>query len=91
MILGAVQVYPIVIFLASLSLGFIVFPGLELGKRLMGMQIIDANGTPISFGRTLGRSFVRSLLLAITWIGAFTADGRFLHDQLFDTYVVYKV
>ena len=65
------------------------------GKRIMGIQVINTDGTRISFLKALGRCTIGYLLSNITlFIGylmiAFTAKKTALYDKVFDTYVVYK-
>jgi uncharacterized RDD family membrane protein YckC len=67
-------------------------PGQTLGKRLVGIRVIDGFGQPLG----LGRSFVRTLALVpsaglaglgVLWIG-FDRERRALHDRLADTHVI---
>ncbi len=74
---------------------FAVFHGLvgqTVGKRLLGIRVIDGFGERLSVGRSLLRSFgyVASsllLLLGFLWIG-FDREKRGLHDWIADTYVI---
>jgi len=74
---------------------FAVFHGLvgqTVGKRLLGIRVIDGFGERLSFGRAVLRSFgyVASsllLLLGFLWI-AFDREKRGLHDWIADTYVI---
>ncbi len=66
--------------------------GQTLGKRLVGIRVIDGFGQPLGLGRSLLRcaALVPSLALAglgVVWIG-FDRERRGLHDWLADTYVV---
>jgi uncharacterized RDD family membrane protein YckC len=65
------------------------------GKRIIGIQVINTDGTRISFLKALGRCTIGYLLSNITFfIGylmiAFTDKKTALHDKVFKTYVVYK-
>jgi uncharacterized RDD family membrane protein YckC len=63
-----------------------------LGKLALGLQVIDARGQTISFGRATGRYFgkiLSGLILMLGYIMAgFTARKQALHDMLADTYVI---
>lgn len=65
-----------------------------LGKLALGLQVTDAHGKTISFGRASGRYFgkiLSGLVLMIGYIMAgFTARKQALHDLLADTYVVHS-
>jgi uncharacterized RDD family membrane protein YckC len=39
--------------------GFELVWGATLGKRLLGLRVISADGGPISFGQAFGRNFLR--------------------------------
>ncbi len=45
-------------------LGSVVGNGRTVGKRLLGLRVVDANGRPLS----LARSFARAVLLSLPWI-----------------------
>jgi uncharacterized RDD family membrane protein YckC len=67
-------------------------PGQTLGKRLLGIRVIDGFGEPLGLGRSLLRAIalVPSVALAglgVLWIG-FDRERRGLHDRLADTHVV---
>jgi uncharacterized RDD family membrane protein YckC len=66
--------------------------GQTLGKRLVGIRVIDGFGRPVGLGRSLVRTvaLVPSLGMAglgVLWIG-FDRERRGLHDRLADTHVV---
>jgi uncharacterized RDD family membrane protein YckC len=65
-----------------------------LGKMALGVQVTDANGHRISFGRATGRYFgkiISSLTMMIGYIIAgFTQQKQALHDILASTLVVNK-
>lgn len=64
-----------------------------LGKMVVGIKVIGANGEKISFGRAVGRFFA-TYLSGIFYIGyimvGLTNRKRGLHDFIADTYVVYQ-
>jgi uncharacterized RDD family membrane protein YckC len=67
-------------------------PGQTLGKRLLGIRVIDGYGAPLGLGRSLLRAIalIPSVALAglgVLWIG-FDRERRGLHDRLADTHVV---
>ncbi|MDF2614676.1 MAG: hypothetical protein K0S71_2462 [Clostridia bacterium] len=63
-----------------------------LGKKVVGIKVVDSNGNGISIGEALIRSLCRMLSGCILGIGYFMAlwdDNRqALHDKLAGTYVV---
>jgi len=63
-----------------------------LGKKLLGLKVIDYAGNRISFGRATGRYFagwLSAILLGIGYIMiAFTKRKQALHDKLASTLVV---
>ena len=66
--------------------------GQTLGKRLVGIRVIDGYGQPLGLGRSALRclAMIPSLALAglgIIWIG-FDRERRGLHDRVADTHVV---
>ncbi len=67
--------------------------GKTLGKMAVGAKVIMADGSPIGYGRALGRWFayiVNNLTLGIGWIWAgFQEQKRGLHDYIAGTRVIY--
>ncbi len=63
-----------------------------LGKKLLGMKVVDYAGNRISFGRATGRYFAGFLSVLLLFIGlimvAFTKRKQALHDKLASTLVV---
>lgn len=85
--------------LLSLIIGIAYFAGLEssswqatVGKKALGMVVVDEDGNRISFMRALGRYLGKILSALILLIGyimvAFTAKKQGLHDMLASTLVV---
>ncbi len=82
----------------SLALGFayhvyfISQKGATLGKMVMGVKVLTANGGPVSVGRAVGRYFacyLSGLILCIGYImAAFDDQKRALHDHICNTRVV---
>jgi uncharacterized RDD family membrane protein YckC len=68
--------------------------GATLGKQAVGVRILCADGTPLSFGRATGRHFLKVMVtpmipFAIGYLmAAFTARKRALHDVMADTFVI---
>ena len=65
-----------------------------LGKRVMGIKVVDANGYPIGFGRATGRYFGKIPSGFILYIGfmmaGWTERKQALHDKLAGTCVVFR-
>jgi uncharacterized RDD family membrane protein YckC len=68
--------------------------GATLGKMACKIKVIVADGSPVGYGRALGRylsKIVSSLTCLIGYIMAgFDDEKRALHDRMCDTRVVYK-
>lgn len=83
----------------GLVIGIGYYAGMEssswqatLGKKALGLIVVDEAGTRISFMRALGRYFAKILSALILMIGyimvAFTDKKQGLHDMLASTLVV---
>ncbi|WP_202131572.1 RDD family protein [Aurantiacibacter rhizosphaerae] len=83
----------------SFLIYLVYFAGLEssawqatVGKKALGLIVVDTSGNRISFLRALGRFFGRLLSAIILMIGyimvAFTEKKQGLHDKLASTYVL---
>jgi len=63
-----------------------------LGKKILGLKVVDLNGNQISFGKATGRflaSILSGLILGIGYLMvAFNPKKQGLHDQIAGTYVV---
>jgi len=63
-----------------------------LGKKILGLKVVDLNGSRISFGKATGRflaSILSGLILGIGYLMvAFNPKKQGLHDQIAGTYVV---
>ncbi len=63
-----------------------------IGKKVLGMKVVDLNGRPISFARASGRAFaklINHMFGYITYIVvAFTARKQGLHDMIAGTMVI---
>ena len=68
--------------------------GATLGKMACRLQVVRANGEPITYARSLGRHFAKILSTIILFVGyimaAFDDQKRALHDHICDTRVVVK-
>lgn len=66
--------------------------GQTIGKSIMGLQVIKANGQPMSNSDAVMRYIgyvLNSIVLGIGWIWAlFDANKQGWHDKLANTYVV---
>jgi len=85
--------------LVSLVIYLAYFAGLEssswqatVGKKALGLIVVDTSGNRISLGRAVGRFFAKILSGAILLIGyimvGFTEKKQGLHDMLASTLVV---
>jgi len=85
--------------IASIAIGWLYEALLDssswqgtVGKKLLGLRVVDLNGNRISFGRATGRYFAKVLSGMICLIGyimiAFTEKKQGLHDLLAGTLVV---
>jgi uncharacterized RDD family membrane protein YckC len=63
-----------------------------LGKRALGLKVVDSDGQRISFGQATGRHFGKILSTIILFIGYFMmlwdAKKQTLHDKMAATYVI---
>ena len=68
--------------------------GATLGKMAMGIRVVMADGTPITFLRAFGRAWADVLSGLVCYIGyiiaGFDAEKRALHDHICQTRVIYK-
>ena len=68
--------------------------GATPGKMVCNLKIVVADGTPVSYSRSLGRHFAKWLSSIILGIGflmaAFDDERRTLHDRICETRVVRK-
>ncbi len=91
------------LFIQALSIGFAVFYGSFFvgkfaatpGKMICGLKVVMADGTPVSYGRAVGRYFACDWLNPLTFgigyiMAAFDDEKRGLHDRICDTRVVKK-
>ena len=92
---GAYAMYNIV----SLAIGVAYFAGLEssswqatLGKKALGLIVVDETGSRISIARAIGRYFAKILSAIILLIGfimvAFTERKQGLHDLICKTLII---
>lgn len=91
--MGIMQIIGVII-------GLIYFPLMHssqyqatLGKKWLGIKVVDTNGQRISIARGFGRYFASFLSYITLYIGFlmvfFTKRRQALHDKLAGTYVVY--
>ncbi len=93
---GSIAVYELVwiaLFLAYNTLMLGRF-GTTMGKMAIGAKVVASDGTPIGYGRALGRTLmelVSGMALLIGYIMAgFDGQKRALHDRVAGTLVVAK-
>jgi uncharacterized RDD family membrane protein YckC len=85
---------PIIFILSWLYEAFLTSSSWQgtIGKRILGLKVVDEAGRPIGFGRATGRHFAKilsSMLLGIGYImAAFTDKKRALHDMIAGTVVM---
>ena len=64
-----------------------------VGKKAVGLKVVDENGNRISFGRATGRyfaSYISALILCIGYMMVgWTSRKQGLHDMIAGTLVVY--
>ena len=68
--------------------------GSTLGKTVCGLEVVTAEGRPLSYGLSVGRYFAKLLSVLTLFIGyiiaAFDEEKRSLHDRICNTRVVMK-
>ena len=73
---------------------FVFKHGATPGKKIVGLKIIMADGSPISLGRAIGRYFAEMVSGLACYIGyiivGFDDQKRGLHDHMCHTRVIYK-
>lgn len=96
----AVNRYALVYYLASYAVGWLYFAIMQsgpwqasLGKRALGIKVVDLQGGRISFGRATGRYFAYLVTSTLTLgigllMAAFTKRRQALHDFVAGTLVV---
>ena len=66
-----------------------------LGKKVLGLKVVDLNGSRISFAHESGRWLAEILSFIILGIGylmiAFNSKKQGLHDQIAGTYVIKNI
>ena len=95
LIVGTVFAVLVYIFLIVFLIAYIpaTYWQATIGKKLLGIYIINDDGSKPSFWKLLGRNFIGYILSTITInIGFFmigvTAEKKGLHDYIFKTRVV---
>lgn len=88
--------------LIGIVVQWLYFAGMEssswqgtLGKKALGLQVVDLEGRRVSFGRATGRYFAKiisGMILLIGYIMAgFTEKKQALHDMIAACLVIKKV
>src|SRR3954462_2957400 len=66
--------------------------GATLGKMACGLRVVPPQGTPITYGRSFGRSMAEILSGLVCYVGyiiaAFDGQKRSLHDHIANTRVI---
>ena len=86
---------PFLMFLLLLNGGYAVVltvvGGQTVGKMVVGLRVVSADGSPVGLGRALLRTGACSLSVlpvGLGWSGVLFGKGRAFHDVLADTRVV---
>lgn len=61
----------------------------QVNKSIFNMQIVDEQGNPADISTIAVRALCKYCLGILSPLGLLTEDGRFFHDQLTNTYVVW--
>jgi uncharacterized RDD family membrane protein YckC len=73
---------------------FVHNKGGTIGKLALGLQIINLDGSRLSYGQAVGRYFAKILSAIILYIGFIMAgldsEKRALHDRICNTLVIYS-
>jgi len=86
----------IVAVLAILYVGFTESSKMQgtVGKKLVGIKVVDLHGNRISFGRAIGRHMAKVLSFLIIYVGfmmaGFTERKQALHDMIAGCLVIRK-
>jgi uncharacterized RDD family membrane protein YckC len=79
---------------ACYEIFFIAKRGATIGKMILGLKVIRADGSPLSLGLSTGRyfaQFINSFTLGIGYLMAgFDVQKRALHDRICETRVIYS-
>jgi uncharacterized RDD family membrane protein YckC len=91
-LVAAIVVLALGLAAAYTTLFAVAWSGRTIGRRLFGLHLVDAHGSPPSPLRALARACCALLSFALFgtgfWLGLFSAKGRTLHDLLCSTFVV---
>ncbi|MBK7859083.1 MAG: RDD family protein [Archangiaceae bacterium] len=91
-LVAAVAVLALGLAAAYTTLFAVAWSGRTLGRRLMGLHLVDARGTAPSPLRALARACLSLLSFALFgtgfWLGLLDRRGQALHDKLCSTFVV---
>lgn len=82
----------LVLSLVYCAISAFLWNGRTLGRRLLGLRLVDTHGLAPAPGRAIVRAMLASLsfglFLAGFWMALFDRRGQTLHDKLTSTYVV---
>jgi uncharacterized RDD family membrane protein YckC len=89
----AISVFISIVVAAAYEVYFVSTRGATIGKIVLGLKIIRADGSPVPAGLALGRYFAQWLSGAILLIGyimaGFDSQKRALHDRICETRVIH--
>jgi uncharacterized RDD family membrane protein YckC len=95
----ALAILGVLIFYGLALLGPIIYnavsvakSGTTIGKKVVGIRVVNADGSPVSTGKSWGRAFatlINDLVCALLYLmPLFDEQKRALHDMICDTRVV---
>lgn len=91
--LGGAYVFAIPVIIGAYYVGLWALTGATIGKWLIGLRIVGADGSPPTIGRSLIRFIGYGLSAIVFFLGyiwvLFDDERRAWHDELAGTWVVY--
>ena len=91
--LGGAYVFAIPVIIGAYYVGLWALTGATVGKWLIGLRIVGADGSPPTIGRSLIRFIGYGLSAIVFFLGyiwvLFDDERRAWHDELAGTWVVY--
>jgi uncharacterized RDD family membrane protein YckC len=93
-VLPAASVLTVLVALSYCAAFAFLQGGHTLGRRSMGIRLVDDRGEPPTPGRALTRALIAAASFAFGlagfWLALFDRDGQALHDKLTRTFVVQR-
>lgn len=91
--LGGAYIFAIPVIIGAYYVGLWALTGATVGKWLIGLRIVGADGSPPTIGRSLIRFIGYGLSAIVFFLGyiwvLFDDERRAWHDELAGTWVVY--